>query len=116
VELGQSLAQKIDALPTAFFCADDMIALGLVDGLLESGIDVPGQISACTSTMVIWPDVIARGQYTLSGISVPWEVIGNVAVQRLLAQKTPGTGIGRHTVTGSWLAGTTVGPASAART
>jgi hypothetical protein len=62
---------------------------------------------------VIWGDIPVRGQYTLSGISLPSEIIGNVAVQRLLAMKKPGAAIGRRTITGSWVNGTTAGSAPA---
>jgi DNA-binding LacI/PurR family transcriptional regulator len=112
MDMAHTLAQKIDQIPTAFFSAEDIFARGFTDALLDRGIKVPEQISVCVAQTIIWGDIPVRGQYTLSGISVSCEIIGNVAVQRVLALKKPGAVVGRHTITGSWVNGTTAGPAA----
>lgn len=43
--LMKSLLQKKAPLPTAFFCANDPIALGAMNALLESGFRIPDDIS-----------------------------------------------------------------------
>lgn len=45
---GNEAAQRILAMqdrPTAVFCASDMVAFGLISGLIKGGLDVPGDIS-----------------------------------------------------------------------
>jgi DNA-binding LacI/PurR family transcriptional regulator len=110
--LAQTMARRIDEIPTAFFVINDIFARGFVDALLDQGTKVPEQISICVAGTIIWGDIPVSGRYTLSGVSWPSELIGNVAVQRLLAMKKPGAAIGRHTITGSWVNGTTAGPPS----
>jgi LacI family transcriptional regulator len=110
-ELAQTMAQKINEIPTVFFTANDTFARGIVDTLLDKGVKIPEQISVCVAGTIIWGDIPVSDQYTLSGISIPWEIVGNVAVQRVFALRKPGAAIGRHTITGSWIDGTTAGPA-----
>lgn len=111
MELAQTMARKIDEVPTAFLIANDVLALGFVDALLDQDVKIPERISVCVTQTVFYSDIPVRGQYSLAGISIPWEVVGNVAVQRLLELRKPNARIGRHTITGSWVAGTTAGPA-----
>ncbi|HEY0542356.1 MAG TPA: LacI family DNA-binding transcriptional regulator [Actinoallomurus sp.] len=45
---GKEAAQRLlelDALPTGVFCANDLLAIGLVNELLRAGVKVPGEIS-----------------------------------------------------------------------
>ena len=47
-ESGYALAQQFMALsppPTAFFCADDQIALGAIDAILDAGLRVPEDVA-----------------------------------------------------------------------
>ncbi len=48
LQCGRVVARRIQQMeerPTAVFCASDMIAFGLISGLVEGGLNVPGDIS-----------------------------------------------------------------------
>lgn len=110
IKMGKTIAEKIDSAPTAFFSADETFAIGMIESLTNLGISVPGQISICTYATPAWEDIIIRGNYKLSGIAMPWDLIGHMAVKRLTELREPGTRVGRYTISGEWIEGTTVGP------
>jgi DNA-binding LacI/PurR family transcriptional regulator len=74
-------------LPTAILCGNDLAALGVINALKESGIDVPGQFS------VIGADDIAVARYSsppLTTIRIARDQLGQVAfdaLQQLLRSK-----------------------------
>ncbi|MBF9034414.1 substrate-binding domain-containing protein [Rhodobacterales bacterium HKCCE2091] len=81
---GHEAAARIAGMmerPTAVFCASDMVAFGLISGLTERGIDVPGDIS------VIGFDDIDMSEYyvpALTTIRQDRREIGLRAARRML--------------------------------
>ena len=71
------------ALPTAVFAADDLVALGLLDGLRSAGVAVPGEVS-----VVGFDDsTIARLQaIALTSVSQPVEDMATLAIEGLSAR------------------------------
>ncbi|MHB0854321.1 MAG: LacI family DNA-binding transcriptional regulator [Rectinema subterraneum] len=72
---------KRNTLPTAIFCGNDTVALGVMKALEEHGIIVPNEIS------IIGFDNIEMAAYTrpaLTTISVPTKELGRVAVKIML--------------------------------
>lgn len=70
-------------LPTAFFCANDAIAFGVMKALRDYGIDVPGDVA------IIGLDNVEMASFvtpTLSTISIPKRAIGARAVKLLVEQ------------------------------
>lgn len=68
-------------LPEAVFCANDLIALGLLAGLRERGIEVPRDVA------VIGYDDIAGAEYfapALSTVRQPFDELGNLCLTVLL--------------------------------
>jgi DNA-binding LacI/PurR family transcriptional regulator len=68
-------------LPTAIFCANDTVALGVMKALNEKGISIPGDIS------VMGFDDIEMASYitpTLTTVSVPTKELGRLAVKVML--------------------------------
>lgn len=66
LESGREAAQRILHMsdrPTAVFCSADMVAFGLISGLLEGGLQVPGDIS------VVGFDDIEMSQYYVPGLT-----------------------------------------------
>ena len=81
---GQRAVERILAahtLPTALFCANDATAQGVLRGLAEAGVPVPGRIS------VISIDNIPEAEQTkplLTTVKVPFRDLGSFAVKTLL--------------------------------
>ncbi|MFI6514915.1 LacI family DNA-binding transcriptional regulator [Spirillospora sp. NPDC050679] len=81
---GQEAAERLLAagpLPEAVFCANDLLAVGLLRGLLAAGVDVPGRVS------VIGYDDIefsAAAAVPLSSIRQPTYQLGRIATELLL--------------------------------
>jgi len=68
-------------LPTAFFCTNDLTAIGAMKAFREAGIDIPSDIS------IVGFDDVETSQYvspTLTTISVPKEELGKMAVEIML--------------------------------
>lgn len=77
--VGRLLAAK--ARPTAVFCANDATAQGLLKGLAEKGVQVPGQLSVASI------DNIPEAELTrplLTTVKVPFKDLGSFAVKTLL--------------------------------
>lgn len=69
--------------PTAVFCANDHLALGMIKAFSESGIDVPGDIS------IIGFDNIPESGYLIPGLTTvnqSFDELGNNAIERMLLQ------------------------------
>ncbi len=81
---GQRAVERILAgrtLPTALFCANDATAQGVLRGLAEAGVPVPGRMS------VISIDNIPEAEQTkplLTTVKVPFRDLGSFAVKTLL--------------------------------
>jgi len=96
-EDGQAAAQRvIDSGATAALAFNDLIAIGLMNGLLERGVSVPGDIS------VTGFDDIPFARYSaprLTTVSVAHEELGAQAWHRmkaLIAGETPGENVVFH--------------------
>ena len=69
--------------PTAVFCANDHLALGMIKAFSESGIDIPGDIS------IIGFDNIPESGYLIPGLTTvnqSFDELGNNAIERMLLQ------------------------------
>ena len=71
--------------PTAAFCANDLVALGLLQHLTQAGIDVPGELA-----IVGYDDIEFAGAAAvpLSSIRQHRELLGHTATELLLAETT----------------------------
>jgi LacI family transcriptional regulator len=80
-QAGKEFFSKGGELPSAVFCFNDLVAIGLINALTELGLDVPGRIS------VIGFDDIQIGQYVrvpLTTVHVPAHEIGIAAANLLI--------------------------------
>ncbi len=80
-----ALAAGVAALPDAFVCANDELALGLMDTLAGAGVDVPGQVMVTG-----WDDVMAARYAGLTTVRQPMRELGGTAA-RLLDELVTGT-------------------------
>jgi LacI family transcriptional regulator len=69
--------------PTAAFCANDLVALGLLQQVMQAGVDVPGELA-----IVGYDDIEFAGAAAvpLSSIHQPRERLGHTATELLLAE------------------------------
>jgi LacI family transcriptional regulator len=85
---GLAAAQAVaDSGVTAVLCYNDLVALGLIEGLRERGVDVPGDVS------VIGVDDSLPGRLNrpkLTTITMPTAAAGRMAVDLLLAAVNAG--------------------------
>ncbi|MEH7494050.1 LacI family DNA-binding transcriptional regulator [Neobacillus niacini] len=96
---GQSLMQQAilehgDNLPTAFFAANDSLAVGALRALLEEGISVPSRVN------IIGVNDISISKYvfpSLSTIKVYTEQMGETAVNALI-ERIEGRKIAKKTI------------------
>ncbi|MFZ0049826.1 MAG: LacI family DNA-binding transcriptional regulator [Streptosporangiaceae bacterium] len=87
---GRALAAMSPALrPTAVFCANDLLALGLLQEMTRHGIAVPGEVA-----IVGYDDIefAAAAAVPLSSVRQPRQELGRMAAQLLMEE----TGGGRH--------------------
>lgn len=81
---GQQAAEKMIAggrLPDAVFCANDLLALGMLRGLLQAGVRVPRDISLIGYDDI---DFASASTVSLSSIRQPTHRLGRVATELLL--------------------------------
>ncbi|MEK5266925.1 LacI family DNA-binding transcriptional regulator [Weizmannia sp. FSL W8-0401] len=79
--MNEAVREHGDALPTAFFAANDAIAIGCLKALAENNIPVPGRVS------LIGVNDISLSKYVfppLSTVKVYTELMGETAVDTLL--------------------------------
>ncbi len=74
-----------DQLPDALVCANDELALGALQRLRESGVDVPGSVQVTG-----WDDVMAARYAGLTTVRQPMRELGETAA-RLLDELITGT-------------------------
>ncbi|MHA6524388.1 LacI family DNA-binding transcriptional regulator [Tessaracoccus sp. G1721] len=84
-ESGYAAAQRMLAdgdLPDAVFCGNDATALGLMAGLRDAGVDVPGQVS-----VVGYDDVTGAAFFAppLTTVAQPFKELGGACVDVLVA-------------------------------
>ena len=78
-------AYRPEGLPDALVCANDELALGAMQRLRESGIDVPGSVQVTG-----WDDVMAARYAGLTTVRQPMRELGETAA-RLLDELITGT-------------------------
>lgn len=89
VESGHQAARRIVEMaerPTAVFCSADTVAFGLISGLLEAGLSVPGDIS------VVGFDDIDMSQYYIPALTTIYQdrhQLGRRAAARLMERLGP---------------------------
>ncbi|WP_214321692.1 LacI family DNA-binding transcriptional regulator [Nonomuraea sediminis] len=80
---GQRAAEKLvsGSLPDAVFCANDLLALGALRGLLQAGVRVPDDVA-----LIGYDDIefAAASAVTLSSIRQPTYQLGRIATELLL--------------------------------
>lgn len=82
-EIGKNFFSEKGELPTAVFCYNDLVAIGLINALLELGIQVPEDVS------VVGFDNIDFGEYLkipLTTVNMPAYEIGKAATNLLIKQ------------------------------
>ena len=69
--------------PTAAFCSNDLVALGLLQQMTRMGVDVPGDLA-----IVGYDDIGFAGAAAvpLSSVRQPRELLGRTAAELLLAE------------------------------
>ena len=85
---GQRAGERLLGLPrarrpTAAFCANDLVALGLLQQMTRIGVDIPGDLA-----IVGYDDIAFAGAAAvpLSSVRQPRELLGRTAAQLLLAE------------------------------
>ncbi|MFF5207684.1 LacI family DNA-binding transcriptional regulator [Streptosporangium sp. NPDC000396] len=79
---GQQAAEKlVSNLPDAIFCANDLLALGVLRGLIQRGVRVPEDVS-----LIGYDDIefAAASAVTLSSVRQPTYQLGRIATELLL--------------------------------
>jgi LacI family transcriptional regulator len=80
---GQSAAELLlaDGLPDAVFCANDLLALGVMRGLLQAGVKIPGDL-----LLIGYDDIefTAAAAVPLSSVRQPTYQLGKIATELLL--------------------------------
>jgi len=73
--------------PTAAFCANDLVALGMLQQMTRMGVDVPGDLA-----IVGYDDIEFAGAAAvpLSSVRQPRQLLGRVAAELLLAESEAG--------------------------
>jgi LacI family transcriptional regulator len=97
VAAGQRAGAQIAAMPagrrpTGVFCANDLIALGLLQEMTKHAIGVPGDIAIVGYDDI---DFAAAAAVPLSSVRQPRQQLGRTAAQ-LLLEETLGTGAHTH--------------------
>nr|BFE77489.1 hypothetical protein GCM10020093_000900 [Planobispora longispora] len=89
---GQQAAEKLLSegdLPDAVFCANDLLALGMLRGLMHAGVRVPDDIALIGYDDI---DFAAASAVSLTSIRQPTYQLGRVAAELLLDEcDNPGT-------------------------
>ncbi|MEV8339747.1 LacI family DNA-binding transcriptional regulator [Leucobacter sp. NPDC077196] len=80
--LGTALAARPhDKRPSAVLCANDMLALGLIQELVRSGLRVPDDIAVVGYDDIEWA---AIGAVPLTTVAQPRELLGRTAVEMMI--------------------------------
>jgi LacI family transcriptional regulator len=98
VDAGRQVAQRLLGLPasrrpTAVFCANDLIAMGLLQGLTQKGVKVPDDVA-----IVGYDDIEFAGAAAvpLTSVRQPRALLGRTAVELLLAEEAAQTSGGHE--------------------
>lgn len=82
-QVGKRLFSESNDWPTAVFCYNDLVALGLINALTELGVGVPEQVSVIGFDDIEFCDA---ARVPLSTVHVPAYDIGRTAARLLLKQ------------------------------
>lgn len=86
---GETIAQlRPDARPTAAFCANDLLALGLLQEMTRRGVRVPDDLAIVGYDDI---DFAAAAAVPLSSVRQPRERVGQTAMELLLDEVHNGT-------------------------
>ena len=85
---GRRAGERIAALPrarrpTAAFCANDLLALGLLQHMTQLGVDVPGELAILGYDDI---DFAAAAAVPLSSVRQPRQLLGRTAAELLFAE------------------------------
>ncbi|PZF82085.1 LacI family DNA-binding transcriptional regulator [Jiangella anatolica] len=81
----QIAARGRDTLPSAVFCANDLLALGVLQALTHAGLRVPGDVAIVGYDDI---DFAAAAAVPLSSVRQPRQQLGRTAAELLLAETT----------------------------
>lgn len=81
--LASAAASGEGALPSAVFCANDLLALGMLQALTHAGIRVPGDVAIVGYDDI---DFAAAAAVPLSSVRQPRQQLGRTAAELLLAE------------------------------
>ncbi|MCO6004325.1 substrate-binding domain-containing protein [Actinoallomurus purpureus] len=85
-EAGRAAAERLltlDPLPTGVFCANDLLALGLINQLVRAGVKVPSEISVVGYDDI---DLAATAVVPLTTVRQPRADLGRIATELALAE------------------------------
>lgn len=84
---------KLSRVPTAVFCANDLLALGVLQALYAAGVSVPGEMA-----IVGYDDIEFAGAAAvpLTSVRQPSAEMGQIAAELLVEEVTADTGRHRH--------------------
>jgi LacI family transcriptional regulator len=82
-QVGKEFFSQQNNLPTAVFCYNDLVAIGLINALLELGIPVPDQVSVIGFDDI---DICESVKVPLTTVHVPAYEIGSKAAELLIQQ------------------------------
>lgn len=85
VEAGQAAGRELarrpaDKRPSAVFCANDMLALGLLQTVVREGVRVPHDIAVVGYDNLEWAEL---GAVPLTTVAQPRELLGRTAVEMI---------------------------------
>lgn len=75
--------ELLEALPDAVFCANDMLAVGVLRGLLQAGVRIPQDVQVIGYDDI---DFAAAAAVPLSSVRQPTYQLGRIATELLLAE------------------------------
>lgn len=92
IAAGRTTGEQLAALsastrPTAVFCANDLLALGLLQAMARAGLRVPEDVAIVGYDDI---DFAAAATVPLSSVRQPREQLGSAAAQLLLEETTDG--------------------------
>jgi LacI family transcriptional regulator len=94
VAAGREAGQRLAGLParqrpTAVFCANDLVALGMLQQLIQQGVSIPGDIAIVGYDDI---DFASAAAVPLTSVRQPRQLLGRTATELLLveAQRLPG--------------------------
>jgi len=81
--VGKKIFNSRENSPSAVFCYNDLVAIGLINGLLEMGIEVPGDVSVIGFDNIVFSDSL---KIPLTTVDTSTYLIGEKAADLLIKQ------------------------------